>query len=99
MQRSGSVERSSDCRDLPHVSLFSLSHSKPITSKPVHNDPESQRLPYLESKEHVEDSAVEVFRDRDIDPGCRSKQEDVTAGGEVVQNNIPQAPTTHRPDQ
>ena len=42
---------------------------------------------------------VEVFRDREIDPGCRSKQEDVTAGEEVIQNNIPQAPTTHRPDQ
>ena len=53
----------------------------------------------MESKEHVEDSAVVVFRDRDNGPGCRSKQEDVTASEEVVQNNIPLAPTTHRPDQ
>ena len=40
-----------------------------------------------QSKEHFEDSAE--FRDREIDPGCRSKQEDVTAGEEVIQNNTP----------
>ena len=39
--------------------------------------------PLLESKEHVEDGAVEVFRRRDIVPGCRRKREEVTAGKDV----------------
>ena len=75
---------------------LSLSFQVRATSNDNRNN---DQLPYLESKEHIEDSAVKVFRDREIDSGCRSKQEDVTAGEEVIQNNIPQAPTTHRPDQ